>query len=78
MNGKKNYSNFNTRLVNTTSHRDNIELLVKKVSGSHYKSFPTHEQALTHYYEAKRNGRVEVIRNPGDDDIYGPRSEAEQ
>ena len=78
MNGKDFNSNFNTWQANTTSHRDNIEPLVKKVSGSRYKSFPTREQVLTHYSEAKENRQVEVIRNPGDDEIYGPRSEAEQ
>jgi len=60
------------------THRDNIEPLVKKVSGSHYKSFLTHEQALTHYSDTKRSGQVEVIRDPGDDLIYGPRPEVEQ
>ena len=60
------------------SYRVNIEPLVKKVSGSHYKSFLTHEQALAYYSDAKRNRQVHVIRNPGDDEIYGPRSKAEQ
>jgi len=66
-------------LIPTLIHdRDNIEPLVKRVSGSCYKSFLTHEQVLAYYSDTKNNGRVEVIRNPGDDKIYGPRSEAEQ
>lgn len=78
MNGKDFSLNFDTWLANARSHRDNIELLVKKVSGSCYKSFPTHKQVLAHYSDAKRKRQVEVIRDPRDDEIYGPRMEAEQ
>jgi len=78
MNGNNFNSYFNTWLANSMSCKDNIEPLVKRVSGSHYKSFLTHEQVLAYYSDTKNNGWVEVIRNPGDDEIYGPRSEVEQ
>ena len=40
-------------------------------------SFNTREAALQNYFEAKRLGLVKVSRLPGDEDIFGPISEAE-
>lgn len=53
-------------------YRANVEPLVKNVSGSRYKGFPTHQEALAFYLDAKMMCRVCVIRDPGDDLIYGP------
>jgi hypothetical protein len=59
-------------------HRANVEPYVKNVSGATHKSFRTHELALAYYSDAKNKGRVRVVRNPGDDVKYGPRSKAMQ
>jgi hypothetical protein len=59
-------------------HRANVEPYVKKVSGATHKSFGTYDQALAYYLDAKAKHAVRVVRNPGDDVIYGPRSQAMQ
>jgi hypothetical protein len=59
-------------------HRANVEPYVKNVSGATHKSFRTHDLALDYYLDAKAKGRVRVVRNPGDDVIYGSRSDAMQ
>ncbi|KIJ90577.1 hypothetical protein K443DRAFT_116395, partial [Laccaria amethystina LaAM-08-1] len=56
----------------------NVEPLIKKVSGARHKSFRTHDEALTFYLDAKTQSKVRVVRNPGDDCIYGPISQAMQ
>ena len=59
-------------MVNSTLHRDNVEPLIKQVSGALHKSFRTHNEVLTFYLDTKRKSKVCVVRNPGDDYIYGP------
>ena len=54
-----------------TSHRDNILPLITRVSGSRYKAFQTHEKAAKFYQDAKENGLVKVVRDPGDDEKFG-------
>lgn len=63
-------------MANSTLHRDNVEPLIKQVSGARHKSFRTHNEVLTFYLDAKRKSKVRVVRNPGDDYIYGPSSQA--
>lgn len=58
--------------------RINVEPLIKGVSGCRHKSFATHDEALIFYLNAKANNRVRIVRNPGDDAMYGPRSQAVQ
>ena len=65
-------------VVNLMFRRVNVEPYVKNVSGARHKSFRTHDQALSYYLDAKAEHRVCVVRNPDDDAIYGPRSEAMQ
>jgi len=40
--------------------------------------FSTEDQAIEAYLDAKRNGHLAVIRNPGDDEVYGPRDDSVQ
>ena len=56
----------------TSLSRDNISHLVLGVSGAKYKGFSTHKEANEVYHRAKRNGEIRIVRNPGDDDKYGP------
>ena len=65
-------------MANSMLHRVNVEPLIKKVSGARHKSFRTHDEALTFYLDAKKQSKVRVVRNPGDDCIYGPSSQAMQ
>ena len=60
------------------SHRDNILPLVSRVSGARYKAFQTREQAATFYLNAKEEGLVSVVRDPGDDILFGPFHDAMQ
>lgn len=52
--------------------RDNVSRLVLGVSGAKFKGFPTQEKAKQAYRSAKQNGQVRIVRNPDDDEIYGP------
>jgi hypothetical protein len=59
-------------LILTFIFRDNVNHLVLGVSGGKYKGFSTKENAIQAYLRAKNNGEVRIVRNPGDDDKYGP------
>jgi len=61
-----------------SSHRDNVFPLIDGVSGARFKGFSTHEKAAAFYMNAKENGLVKVLRNPGDDVLIGPLHEAMQ
>ncbi|KIJ91641.1 hypothetical protein K443DRAFT_53805, partial [Laccaria amethystina LaAM-08-1] len=54
-----------------------VKPLVEGVSGGLAVGFKTHDAAMHDYLSAKRKGLVRVVRNPGDDILFGPRSEAE-
>jgi len=57
---------------------ENIEPLIHQVSNARHKSFSTHDQAVEFYLGAKKLGRVRIVRDPGDDEKYGPREEGIQ
>lgn len=59
-------------------HRDSVEPLVLGVPGARHKSFSTHELAKEFYLGAKTFGKVKIVRDPGDDEVYGPMSDAIQ
>jgi len=63
-----------------TSHlsRDNVLPLISNVLGAHYRGFVTLEAAKDFYLGAKRLGKIQIVRNPGDDQVFGPRGEAIQ
>jgi hypothetical protein len=65
-------------MANLMFHRVNVEPYVKNVSGATHKSFRAYDLALAYYLDAKAKHRVRVVRDPGDDIIYGPRSQAMQ
>jgi hypothetical protein len=48
------------------------------VPNARFKAYSTEDQAVVAYLDAKRNGRLSVIRNPGDDEVYGPRDDSVQ
>ena len=58
--------------------RDNVLPLVSNVSGARYRGFATLETAKDYYLNAKRMGKVQIVRDPGDDQVFGPESEAIQ
>ena len=53
-------------------YRDNVKPLVDFVSGARYQSYPTRDDAVAAYRNGKINGLARIIRDPGDDEIYGP------
>ena len=61
-----------------TYHRDNVTPLISGVSGARYRGFGTHQQAAKFYLDAKENGLVRVVRDPGDDEFFGPLCDAMQ
>ena len=61
-----------------TSRRDNVAPLIARVSGARFKAFSTHNQATRFYLHAKENGLVRVVRDPGDDVLFGPLRNAMQ
>jgi len=58
--------------------RDNVEPLIRYVSNAHHKSFPTFEMATAYYLDAKRRNLVRIVRDHGDDLLYGPINAAVQ
>ena len=58
--------------------RENVEPLIHQVSDAHHKSFSTHEQVIEFYLGAKKLGKVRIVRDPGDDEKYGPREDGIQ
>jgi hypothetical protein len=53
-------------------HRDKVKPLIEHVSGAQFQSYPTHTDAVAAYKRNKGMGLVRVVRDPGDDEIYGP------
>ena len=43
-----------------------------------YRGFSTHSEALEYYESQKASSVVVIDRNPGDDEIFGPRDDAIQ
>lgn len=60
------------------SIRDDVRCLIDYVTGSRYKSFKTLAQAAEFYLEHKRKDKVFLVRNPGDEDRFGPEADAIQ
>lgn len=67
-----NLSSDGCSLILTFLCRDNINHLVNGVLGAKFKGFPTKEKAKEAYLSAKKNGEIHIVRNPGDDNKYGP------
>jgi len=58
--------------------RDNVLPLVSNILGAHYRGFVTLEAAKDFYLGAKHLDKVWIVRNPGDDQVFGPRGKAIQ
>ena len=57
--------------------RPYVESLVNGVPGNKQISFKTEADAYDHYFTAKSNGVVKVVRvNSADDDVFGPIEQA--
>lgn len=80
MSGKQNLSYY----VAWNSHswslvnRVYVFPIVENVSGALYKSFSTHLEALEYYKAKKAEGLVNIARDPGDDEVFGPIEDAIQ
>jgi hypothetical protein len=58
--------------------RVNVEPMVRYVPNARHKSFSTFEKAVEYYLDAKTRNLVRIVRDRGDDDIYGPINAAVQ
>ena len=67
-----------SRFAHTFPSRENVEPLICHVSNARYKGFSTHKQAKEFYFGAKQMNKVRIVRNPGDDEKYGPMDDAVQ
>lgn len=76
--GKPTFTAIIARLLIFPSARENVEPLIHQVSDARHKSFSTHELAVEFYLGAKKLGRVRIVRDPGDDEKYGPREDGIQ
>jgi len=43
-----------------------------------YRGFSTLEDAKGYYLDAKKNGDVRIVRDPGDNALFGPEDDAIQ
>jgi hypothetical protein len=71
-------SNFDIWFTNIIFQRDKVTPFICGVSGARHKGFATHEQAAKFYLHAKENGLVSVVRDPGDEEFFGPLPDAMQ
>ena len=55
----------------TISHRDHMLPLIRGVSDTCFRGFSTREKATAYYLDAKDKGFMSVIRDPGDDALFG-------
>jgi hypothetical protein len=76
--GKRRTYSYDCSFAHIYPARENVEPLIHQVSDARHKSFSTHEQAVEFYLGAKKLGRVRIVRNPGDDEKYGPREDGIQ
>ena len=60
----------------TWRFRSYVKTLVDGVSGATFTGFRIYDDAVEDYFEAKAAGLVRVVRNPGDELVYGPLSMA--
>ena len=71
-------SNSDIQFTNINYYRDKVTPLIHGFSGARYKGFTTQEQATKFYLDAKKNGSVSIIRDPGDEEFFGPVRDAMQ
>ena len=72
------HSHFDIWFTKMIYNRDKVTPFIRGVSGARYKGFATHEQAAKFYLHAKENDLVSVVRDPGDEEFFGPLCDAMQ
>lgn len=60
------------------NYRLHIHKYMSRVSGNCQKSYTTFGEASEIYRNLKANGLVRIIREPGDENFFGPLDEAIQ
>jgi hypothetical protein len=58
--------------------RENVVCLIFHVPDASHHVFSTYENTEQFYLEAKAEGRVRLVRDPGDDIKFGPREDGIQ
>jgi len=53
-------------------YRQNVQSLIYQVPDARYKGFTTQSAAEEYYIHAKGRGMVRIVRNPGDNEKFGP------
>lgn len=56
-------------------HRSTVKTLIDRVPGGLATGFRTYDEAVEDYNDAKARGFVRLEREPGDDLVFGPRSQ---
>lgn len=56
--------------------RPYVHSLTSGVSGSCQKSYVTYDEALGVYRDLKANGLIRVVRDRGDESVFGPIEDA--
>jgi hypothetical protein len=57
-------------------NRPYVQSLTSGVSGNCQKSYPTYDEALDVYQDLKARGLIRIIRNRGDESLFGPVEDA--
>lgn len=53
-------------------YRQHVQNLIRHVPEAQYKGFTTQRAAEEFYVHAKERGMVRVVRDPGDNEKFGP------
>ena len=62
----------------TIPSRENVKPLIRHVSNARFRGFSTSNSAEEFYRDGKQTKKVKIVREPGDDEIYGPIEDAVQ
>lgn len=69
---------FITLVIHSSLDRLYVESITSGVTGGSQKSYPTYSEALSVYSQLKSRGLLQVIRDPGDEWLFGPLDDAIQ
>ena len=72
------FCSFSVCLHRVYSLQENVESLIHHVSHARFRGFSTYASAEEFYREGKQANKVKIVREPGDDKIYGPIEKAVQ
>lgn len=65
-------------MVCAISYRPYVQSITSGVSGNCQKSYPTYDEALEDYLDLKARGLIRIVRNRGDENVFGPIENAVQ